>query len=300
MLPLQRVSRDGRLPLSFAQQRLWFLDQLEPDNPFYNLPQAIRLTGVLNAGALEQTIHAIIARHESLRTTFKSIDGTPAQVITESAPAEMPLTDLTNLPESERGAEARRLAAEESKRPFDLAQGPLFRASLLRLAEEDHVLLLTMHHIVGDGWSAGILFRELATLYAAFSAGNPSPLPELPIQYADFAVWQRNWLQGNVLEDQLAYWRSHLSGAPPVLELSADKPRPPVQSFRGATLRLALSAKLSKDLKALSQREGVTLFMTLLAAYLLLLSRYTGRDDIVVGTDLASRSHIETEDLIGN
>jgi len=293
------VSRDIDLPLSFAQQRLWFLDQLKPGNSTYNIPAAMRLRGPLNVAALEQSLNEIVRRHEALRTTFASVEGQPIQIISPPEPFTLSIADLRQLPETEREPEARRLATEEARRPFDLAQGPLLRTTLLRLGEEEHVLLLTMHHIVSDGWSMGILFRELSTLYEAFSAGKPSPLPELPIQYADFAVWQLQWLQGEVLEAQLAYWRKQLAGAPSMLELPTDRPRPTVQTYRGDRQSVVLSKTLSEALKALSQGEGVTLFMTLLAAFKALLYRYIGQDDIVVGTPIANRNRVETEGLIG-
>jgi hypothetical protein len=209
------------VPLSFAQQRLWFLDQFEPGSAVYNIPAAVRLTGLLDVTALEQSLNEIVQRHEALRTTFSAVQGEPMQVITPTLTLTLVVTDLQEFPEAEWEAEARRLATQEARRPFDLSQGPLLRATLLRLGERDHVLLLTMHHIVSDGWSMSILFRELSVLYEAFSTGRPSPLPELAIQYADFAVWQRQWLQGEVLEEQL-------DAAPPLLELPTDRPRPAI------------------------------------------------------------------------
>jgi hypothetical protein len=295
----EKSKKASSTPLSFAQQRLWFLDRLEPGNPFYNMPQAIRLSGVLNTKALELALQAIVSRHESLRTIFSYVDGSPVQVISEGTLAELPVNDLTQLPAAERETEARRLASEEARRPFDLSRGPLLRASLLRLAEEDHILLLTMHHIVSDGWSSGILFREFGALYEAFTAGKPSPLPELTIQYADYAVWQRDWLQGAVLEKQLAYWGKQLGGDLPVLELPTDRPRPVVQTFNGAHRSEKLSKELSEQLKALSQREGVTLYMLLLAAFQVLLSRYGGQEEIIVGSPIAGRNRAEIEGLIG-
>ena len=287
------------LPPSFGQQRLWFLDQLEPDNPSYNIPTAVRLTGQLNAAALEQSFSEIVRRHEALRTTFVVADGSPVQVIAPTLNVTLLVTDLSELPESEREAEARRLATEEAQRLFDLARGPLVRAGLLRLGEEEHVLLVTMHHIISDGWSTGVFVRELTALYEAFSAGEGSPLAELPFQYADYAVWQRRWLTGDELERQLSYWRQQLAGAPAVLELPTDRPRPPVQSYRGAKQRVALPKGVAEGLKGLSQQEGATLFMALLAAFQVLLGRYTGQEDIVVGTGIAGRNRAETERLIG-
>jgi amino acid adenylation domain-containing protein len=296
--PLLPVSREGKLPLSFAQTRLWFLEQLQPGSA-YNIAAAVRLMGSLHVAALEQSLNEIVQRHETLRTTFTTLSGEPVQVIAPVLALSLPLVDLRQLPEAQQELEVERLASEEAQRPFDPSIGPLLRATLLQLGEAEHVLLLTMHHIVSDGWSMGVLIRELAALYQAFSTGNPSPLPELPIQYADFAHWQHQWLQGEVLETQLVYWQQQLAGAPAVLELPTDRPRPAVQTFRGASQSLALSKSLSQKLKTLSQRCGVTLFMTLLAAFQTLLYRYTGQDDICVGSPIANRNRSETEGLIG-
>ncbi|HEY0602634.1 MAG TPA: amino acid adenylation domain-containing protein, partial [Herpetosiphonaceae bacterium] len=297
--PLGPIPRNGALPLSFAQQRLWFLDQLEQDNPIYNLPFAAYLTGKLDIAALGRSLDAIVARHEVLRTTFETADhGQPVQVIAAAQPLPLPLVDLQDLPEHERDAEVRRLATSAALQPFDVARGPLLRATLLRLHGESHVLLLTMHHIVADGWSMGVFVGEISALYAATVSGTAPALPALPIQYADYAVWQRDWLQGAVLERQLTYWRQQLADLP-VLELPTDYPRPPALSFRGALHPFTLPKTLSDELVALSQREGVTLFMTLLAAWQVLLSRYSGQDDIAVGTPIAGRTRAETEDLIG-
>ncbi len=296
---ITRVSRDGELVLSFAQQRLWFLDQLEPGSNAYNMGAAVRLQGTLDFTALEQSFREVIRRHESLRTRFGVVNGVPVQVIDETPEFSLPVLDLSTVAEAERDAEARRVGAEETQRPFDLSTGPLLRASVLRLSEQEHVLVFTMHHIVSDGWSIGVLVRELTTLYEAYTKGEESPLPELKIQYADYANWQREWLQGEVLEQQLGYWKKQLAGAPPVLELPTDYPRPAVQTFNGAHRSLRLTAELSRGLKELTQREGVTLFMTLLAAFQTLLSRYSGQDDIVVSTGIANRNRAETEPLIG-
>ncbi len=259
----------------------------------------MRLTGRLNVEALRQALNAIVARHESLRTTFPSVKGRPVQVIAPSLIVVLPIIDLSGFPEIKREAEALRLVAHEAQRTFDLSRGPLMRARLLRLSEEEHIVLLTMHHIVSDAWSMGVLFRELGELYGAFSAERESPLAELPIQYADYAVWQRAWLQGERLEEQLSYWKEQLAGAPAVLELPTDKPRPAVQSFRGARQFSALSKNLSQALNELSRRDGATLFMMLLAAFQALLMRYSGQEDISVGTDVANRNRAETEGLIG-
>ncbi|HEY6186967.1 MAG TPA: amino acid adenylation domain-containing protein, partial [Pyrinomonadaceae bacterium] len=297
--PILPISRDQELPLSFAQQRLWFLDQFEPGNPFYNIAAALRLRGQLDTDALAQSLDEVAARHESLRTTFISRDGLPVQLIGAPSPFNLDIIDLTHISEQAREAEARRLAAAEAQRPFDLSAGPLLRVSLLRLAEEEHILLFTMHHIIGDGWSIGVLVKEVSALYASFSSGEPSPLPELPIQYADFAHWQREWLQGEVLASQLSYWREQLAGAPAMLELPTDRPRPAVQSYRGAHHSVRLDAALTDELKRISRQEGVTLFMLLLAAFQTLLSRYSGQEDIVVGSPIANRTRAEVEGLIG-
>ena len=284
---------------SFAQQRLWFLDQLEPESPLYNIPQAFRMSGALNLAALRQTFEAIVARHEALRTTFSAIEGIPMQCIAEKESISLPVVDLTGLPKADREGEITRLVAEESRRPFDLARGPLLRVTLLRLGDEEHILLLTMHHIVSDGWSMGILVQEMASLYEAFSHRTIPSLPALPIQYADFAEWQREWLQGEVLETQTSYWKKQLGGNLPFAAVPADHPRPMIQTYRGKRKAFAVSKSLHEALKALSQREGVTLFMTLLAAFQALLHRYTGQDDIIVGSPIANRNRLEIEGLIG-
>jgi len=293
------VSPDRSLPLSFAQQRLWFLDQLEPGSALYNIPISYRLRGLLNITALEESLNEIVRRHEALRTSFSNAQGQPVQAIAPTSRLTLPVADLTSLPVAGREAEVLRLATDEAQRPFDLAQAPLFRASVLRLADEEHILLLTMHHIVSDGWSMGVLFQELSTLYDAFSTGKPSPLSELPIQYADFAAWQRRWLQGEVLESQLTYWKKQLADVPAGLELPTDHPRPPAQSFRGARQSMVLPQALTNRLKALSHQESVTLFVTLFAAFQTLLHRYTGKDDIIVGSPIAGRNRTEIEGLIG-
>jgi amino acid adenylation domain-containing protein/non-ribosomal peptide synthase protein (TIGR01720 family) len=297
--PIRPVPREGELPLSFAQQRLWFLDQLEPGSPLYNVPDVQRITGPLNVAALERSLNEIVRRHEVLRTTFPTIGGKPIQVIAPELTISLTKDDLSDLPEAEREAAVFRRATLEAQQPFDLATGPLLRAALLRLGEQDHVALLTMHHVVSDGWSTVVLTQELSALYQAYCAGQPSPLPELPIQYADFARWQRNWLQGEVLETQLAYWKEQLSGSPPVLELPTDRPRPAVQGYRGNHTSFTLPEDLIKQIKALCQQEGVTLFMALLAAFQTLLYRYSGQEDISVGTPIANRNRAEIEGLVG-
>src|SRR5947209_4394544 len=296
---IPRRTEDGPAPLSFAQQRLWFFNQLEPDSPLYNIHAAMSLSGPLNVSVLRRSMGEILRRHEALRTTFAVVDDRPVQIINEAAGFKLPVSDLQELNESERRSSVSARAEEEAHSPFDLTKGPLLRANLLRLGETEHVLLLTIHHIVSDGWSIGVFVRELAALYEAYLAGRPSPLQELLIQYADFAAWQREWLQGEVLEEQLSYWRRQLADAPPLLELPTDRPRPPVQSYRGAHEALLLSESLSRSLKELSRREGATLFMTLLAAYACLLHRYSGQRDILVGTPIANRNRSEVEGLIG-
>ncbi|MBZ4422336.1 amino acid adenylation domain-containing protein [Myxococcus sp. RHSTA-1-4] len=297
--PLVPASRDGGPPLSFAQQRLWFLDRLEPGSPLYNIPAAVRLEGNLDVRVLERCFEEIIRRHEVLRTTFSLREQEPAQEIHPGGRLPIQVRDLQVLPESERGAEVLRLAAEEARGPFDLARGPLLRALLLRLGEREHVLVLVLHHIVSDAWSTGILLRELGALYPAFSAGSPSPLPELSVQYADYATWQRGWLRGETLEAELGWWKARLAGAPGVMELPFDRPRPAVQSHRGAHLVQRLPLALQEAVRELGRREGVTPFMVLLAAFDALLFRYAGQEDIVVGTDVAGRSRREVEGLIG-
>ncbi|MFL6209204.1 MAG: amino acid adenylation domain-containing protein, partial [Pyrinomonadaceae bacterium] len=297
--PLARADRTRLLPLSFAQQRLWFLDQLEPNNPLYNIPVVIRLEGQLDADALKQSLSEVVRRHESLRTTFTALSKEPAQIVSAAAELTVVGVDLSALPVVERAAEVQRLSHAEAQEPFDLTTGPLLRATLLRLSAEEHVLLLTMHHIISDGWSMRVLAREVAALYAAFRQGQASPLKELAIQYADYAVWQREWLQGPALEAQLDYWRERLAAAPPVLELPTDRPRPAQPRFAGASVPVNLPARLTEDLKSFSRRAGVTPFMTLLAAWQVLLARYTGQTDIAVGTPVANRQQRELEGLIG-
>jgi amino acid adenylation domain-containing protein len=298
--PIVAVPRtDAHLPLSFAQQRLWFLHELEPSTSAYNIPTALRLTGRLNAAALERTLAALVERHESLRTSFRTSDGRPVQVIDAAGRFGWGFIDLGALPERERIEEAQRRAAEEARRPFDLSRGSLLRATLMRLGDEEHVLVVTMHHIVSDGWSMGVLVREVAALYKSFNEGTDAHLPPLPIQYADFAHWQRRWLTGEVLDKHLDYWKRQLGGDLPTLDLPTDRPRPAVQSFRGASHMTVYPASLSAALHALCQRAGVTLFMLLLAAFKVLLQRYTGQDDIVVGSPIANRNRVEIENLIG-
>ncbi|MFP2902949.1 condensation domain-containing protein, partial [Corallococcus sp. 4LFB] len=297
MPALVPADRTGELPLSFAQQRLWFLDQLEPGSAFYNIPTAVRLSGALDVAALRRTFTELVRRHESLRTTFRAQEGQPVQVVAPAA--EVPLAQVDLSSDANAEARAQALAEEEVRRPFDLERGPLFRVTLIRLSDTEHVLLLSVHHIVSDGWSRGVLIREVGTLYGAFSTGQPSPLPELPVQYADYAAWQRGWLRGEVLEAQLGYWKQQLAGAPHALELPTDKPRPAMQTFRGTSRSVTLPAALRDALWELSRQEGATPFMTLLAAWQVVLSRYSGQDDISVGTPIAGRNRAELEGLIG-
>ncbi len=297
--PRRRGGGAGPFPLTFAQERLWFLDQMEANNAAYNVCAPVWLTGNLNLSALDQSLNEIRRRHEVLRTAFRLVGEKPSQFISQFCPSKLPVVDLTTLPPVDREPQALRLAAEDAKRPFDLARGELFRATLVRLNAEEHVLLLTAHHIVSDGWSTGVLHRELRTLYEASLAGQQSPLPELPMQFADFAAWQREWLQGEVLEGQLAYWKDRLRDVPPVINLPTDRLRPAVQSFAGSSKRFVIPDPLRERLKALSQREDATLFMILLAAFQTLLFRYAGQDDFVVGVPIANRTRLETEALIG-
>ncbi|HET6232844.1 MAG TPA: amino acid adenylation domain-containing protein [Longimicrobiaceae bacterium] len=287
----------GTFPLSFAQQRLWLVDRLQPGGSAYNMGVSLRLSGPLDVPALERALDEIVRRHETLRTTFADADGSPVQVIAPHAPRGLPVVDLSASPEAE--SEVRRLSAEEARAPFDLNAGPLFRTLLLRSSSTEHVLVLTMHHVVSDGWSMGVLLGELSALYPAFEAGQPSPLPELPLQYADHAVRQREQLAGAALERQAAYWKEALSGAPAMLELPADRPRPPVQSMRGAAYAFPLPAAAGARLAALAREEEATPFMALLAAWQLLLSMESGQDDVVVGTPIASRTRPELEGMIG-
>ena len=296
---LARSAREGAAPLSFAQERLWFLSQLDPDDPSYLIPLALRLEGALDQGALARALAEIVRRHEVLRTAFRLVDGRLAAVALEGAGLALSSRSLLELPEPEREAALAGEIAVEARRPFDLAQGPPLRAILFALGPEDHVLLLTMHHIASDGWSVGVINRELTALYEAFSQGRPSPLGELPIQYADYASWQRGWLQGEVLDRQLAYWKGSLAGAARALDLPTDRPRPPRPSHRGGSRPFALAAAPTAALRELGRREGATLFMTLLGAFDVLLWRWSGQADVVVGSPIAGRTRAETEALVG-
>ncbi|RKI05722.1 amino acid adenylation domain-containing protein, partial [Corallococcus praedator] len=297
---LTRADRTSAPPLSFAQQRLWFIDQLEPGTTLYNMPLPLRLTGVVDEGALRKSLDALMARHESLRTTFRVEAGQPVQHIHAGATVPFESVDLTDIADAtERQAEAERRGSVEFHRPFNLEQGPVIRALLLKLDAQEHVLMLHVHHIVSDGWSLGVLVREMTALYEAFRQGHAPALPELPVQYADFSVWQRGWLQGEVLEAQLGWWKQQLAGASHVLELPTDKPRPAVASRRGDAVTVHLPRALSEQVEALAQREGATPFMVLLAAFQSVLHRYSGQDDVLVGSPIANRGHAETEGLIG-
>jgi amino acid adenylation domain-containing protein len=293
------ISRDRLIPLSFAQSRLWFLDRMDPDNAIYNMSSAMLLNGRLNMEAFERALSAIVMRHEVLRTTFDIVDGSPVQIISPTESVPLQVLDWRTVTESKQLVAIQQFAENESEQSFDLTNGPLLRVILIRLAEESQALLVTMHHIISDGWSVGIFSQELSSLYSAFSIGTACSLPELSIQYADFAHWQRQWLSGEVLETQLAYWQQQLAGSPPLLELPTDRSRPPVQTLRGGTEQIELDAALTQQLRILSQKSGVTLYMTLLAAFSILLSRYSGREDIVIGSPIANRNHAEIEQLIG-
>jgi len=297
--PIVRIERTGRAPASFAQQRLWFLHELEPGKVFYNFPAVTTLTGTLNFEALVRALTAMTQRHEVLRTTFTSVDGELWQIISPAESFDLPLIDLSEIPDKARETETRRLIIEEAGQPFDLARGPLMRGKLLRLSAEEHVALLTIHPIVLDFWSISIFLREVAALYRAFHEGQPSPLGALQVQYADFAHWQQQWFQGPVFEQQLHYWRQQLAGAPAALELKGKKPTPTLLTFRDAKQSIALSKELVKKLRELGRQTGVTLFMSLLAAFDVLLYRYSGQSDLLVGTPIANRNQLETEGLIG-
>jgi amino acid adenylation domain-containing protein len=297
--PIEPRKQQENLPLSFAQQRLWFFAQIESNSTAYNMPFKLRLEGVLNITALEKSISKIIQRHEILRTNFISKDGEPTQVITKNIDFKLPIIDLQSLPDKQREIEAENIARQEAETPVNLAKDVLFRVKLLRLKAESHLLLFNIHHIIFDGWSDDILQRELAALYQAFSTGNPLQLPSLSIQYADFALYQHHWFTDEFLESQLVYWKQQLGGALPVLELPMDFPRPQIQTYQGASHTLLLSSELTANIKTLCQKEGVTLFMTLLAAFKVLLSRYSGQEDIIVGTPIVGRNRTEIENLIG-
>lgn len=294
----RRRGAAAHYPLSFAQQRLWFLEQLEPDGP-YKVPAAFRLRGPLQIAALEQSVNEIISRHEVLRTTFAEIEGRPVQIVAPRLTLSIPVEDLSRLPEIERTERVKQIAARLREQPFDLVHGPLVGAALVRLAEEEYHFWFLMHHIVSDGWSIGVLLNELSACYEAFASGRRPELPDLPIQYADFAVWQREWLQGETLDRQMKYWKEQLNTKTQTLELPTDRQRPPVQSYRGSSLTHLIDLRLTERLKALARRESVTPYMLLLTVFKTLLARYTRQDDIVVGTPVANRNRTELEPLVG-
>ncbi len=300
--PITRQSQRGRpFPLSYGQRRLWFTQQLAPQSSLLNISGGLRMRVPLDLAALERSLAELVRRHESLRTTFTTLEGTPVQTVRPAASGGMPLTtvDLRDRPAAEREAAMARHIEEDAARPFDLAEGPVVRALLVRFDDEDHALLVTVHHIVADGWSCGVMAREVLALYESFAQGRPSPLQVLPVQYADFAAWQQDQEQVEALADSVAYWRERLGGAPTVLEIPTDYRRPAVQSFRGARHTAVLPPDLVEAVKALAQAEGATPFMVLLAAYKLLLRRYSGQTDVLVGSHVAGRDRAETRDLIG-
>jgi amino acid adenylation domain-containing protein len=294
-----RVPRNGNIPLSFPQERLWFLHQLDENAISYHVPRLVRIRGKLDVALLERTFNEIIRRHEILRTVFPTVDGRPVQEVREPFEIKIPVIDLSGIAEGARAGRTAELTLAEGRKRFDFVKGPLIRVSLLKLKEEEYLLMSTEHHFIHDGWTQGVLLKEFITIYRAFSGGKPSPLPELPIQYPDFAAWQRNYMQGEVLERHVSYWQKKLAGLPPLLELPADRPRPHVVSGRGAALNMHLSESLSSSLKAFSKENGVTLFITMLTVFKVLLYRYTGREDLCVGTGIANRRHKEVEMLIG-
>src|SRR5215471_4190650 len=286
-------------PASFAQQRLWFLDQLEPGTSAYNLPRAFRIVGPLDPDTLARAFHMVAQRHASLRTVFDSVDGEARQVVLEDLEIQIPIIDLAEVPEADREAEALRLASEEGKKPFDLSEGPLFRAVVVRLRPENFVLVLVLHHIITDGWSIALLFREVTKCYAALTRNQVPDLPELPLQYAEYAQWQREYMSGDVLVGEVEHWKSKLAGAPTLLDLPADHPRPATQSWHGGTEEIALDNSVLAKLKAMAQAESSTLFMIAMAAFQTLLWRYTSQESILVGTPVAARHEVEIENMIG-
>lgn len=296
---IPRRQNQATAPLSFSQQRLWVFEQLEPNSATYVVSKALRLNGELDLAALQQTFDAIVARHEILRTNFLSVNGEPVQVIKPARSVALPVTDLSQYVPSDRETELQHILQAEDDRPFDLASDLMLRLRLVRLSEQKHVLIVVRHHLASDGWSLGILWQEMSVLYTAFLNQQPDPLPELPVQFADFATWERQWLTGEVLDTQLNYWRQQLTGAPSLLQLPTDRPRPPIQTFNGQTESFHISQELSQRLQLLSRRSGATLYMTLLTAFVTLLARYSGQQDIVVGSMVANRNQREIEPLIG-
>lgn len=296
---INRRSPNSAPVVSFSQERLWVIDQLLGSSAVFNVPMAVRLSAPINERVLEHSLNEIIRRHEILRTTFAGSSGVPLPIVAPELKIQLRVSDLSALPESESEAQAKIFSGDEAERPFDLAKGPLIRASLIRLSPSNQILIITLHHICSDGWSLVLLFEELAQIYEAFSRGEQSPLSELPIQYADYAAWQREWLQGEVLDTQLSYWKEKLGGELPILDLPTDRPRPALQTYPGARISRVASEELTDALNLLSRREGATLFMTLLAAFKSLLYRHTGQTDIIVGSPIANRPQTETERLIG-
>jgi acyl carrier protein len=297
--PLAPMERPGPPPLSFAQERLWFLDRLEPGGSTYNVPTALHVDGDLSALSLWRALGELTRRPEVLRTRYEEIDGAPVQRIDDPSPPPLPVVDLGVLPEAARRRETRRLARSEARRPFDLERGPVLRATLVRLGDREHLAMVTLHHIASDGWSMGVVLHEVAALYAADLRGERARLPEPSVQYADFALWQRGWLAGEVLAGEVAYWRERLADVPPVLELPTDHPRPASPSHRGASRRVLLGPELTASLRRFGRREGATPFMVLLAAWQAVLGRQAGQDELAVGTPIAGRRHVEIEGLIG-
>ncbi|HKP12283.1 MAG TPA: condensation domain-containing protein, partial [Blastocatellia bacterium] len=297
--PISPAARQGDLPLSYAQERLWFVDQWEPGSAAYNIYDAILIEGKVELAALEKSLNEIVRRHEVLRTTFAVRDGQPSQRIAPEMTLTVPVVNLDDYTGADSDAELRRLINAETSCPFDLSCGPLMRVVIFRLEKERHVLLFNLHHIVSDGWTTGVLIKEMAALYDAFTRGRPSPLPELRIQYADFAAWQREWLKGDRLESEKAFWKAQLNGAPTSLELPTDRPRPHVRTSRGATHELALPPALSMAVRRLAQQERVTPYVVWLSAWTALLWKYTSQDEIVIGSPHANRNRTELEDLIG-
>ncbi|HEU0077457.1 MAG TPA: condensation domain-containing protein, partial [Longimicrobiaceae bacterium] len=289
----------ARVPLTFSQKRIWFLEQLEPETRIYNDVAGLRLVGELDPHALDAALRGVVDRHESLRTVFVEEGGEPVQVVLRDHGVRLDRRDLSHLPEEERLAAVRRIADEVTYAPFDLARGPLLRPTLLRLGERDHALLLPQHHIITDGWSHGIFWRELLGLYNALAGGRPSPLPPVPLQYGDFAVWQQEHMARGALERQMEYWRERLRGAPALIALPTDRPRPAEQTYRGASYDFTVPEEVSARLDALAQREGATLFMAVLAVLAALLGRYAGEEDVVIGSPIANRTRPELEDVVG-
>ncbi|TMC14576.1 MAG: non-ribosomal peptide synthetase, partial [Chloroflexi bacterium] len=298
MPPLVTMPRKQDLPLSFAQQRLWFMDRLQPESTAYQGTEVLHFHGVLNARVLERSLEKLMHRHEILRTTFAVQAGEPMQVIHPAARYYLPVIDLSGLKQEQGALQARQVARQDARHPCNLDKGPLLRVHLLRLEMQEHRVLLTIHHIITDGWSNEVLMHELTQLYEAYVAGRSSPLAPLPLQYADYALWQREWLQGEVLETQLAYWRKQLAGITP-LKLSVNRPHLSAESQQAGTSTFVVPTHLCEALKRLSSQEQVTGFMTFLAAFQILLHYYSGQDDIVVGTDVANRHQVELEGLVG-